>query len=472
MLFSVLFSPSAYAVEVDWSKDHFSIFGGDTSSVAPVENGSATEEVTEEDIAAEVEEVTEGDIAAEVEEVEVDVVMETATDNFDSEIDLSVSLFDMTEEDFTSGEIWLRNAIGNQQESVSQVNAYKYWYGTDGVSNYSASDYYLYDEFYSTFFHQLRFGSQNNIVLISQGDKCEVEISNIFEELSIYLESDSSTPALYTKRLNPLDPKLTWTVGIYGINGESVTCDNFSTSVVYNTNNGTWNIRLVVNNPSEDIYRIMMQCRPKLDTSYLAGDYSNSNKYDYGISFGFDKSSITFNFMAEDSAEGLLSGLIAWVKGIFEIVSNGFNSVISGIGNILNSIIELPGKLWTLISEGLQDLFIPTQEDLQDFSQKWEALLQDRLGVIYTCSNYLISYCEAILGFNGAPDSTINLPSVTVNLAGTPFTFGGYDVNIVPDGFSGIVGMLQGLIAIVATLAFVNAMKKRLEKLLGGDGSA
>lgn len=61
------------------------------------------------------------------------------------------------------------------------------------------------------------------------------------------------------------------------------------------------------------------------------------------------------------------------------------------------------------------------------------------------------------------------MPEVNVMLVDTEFVFGGYEVQIIPDKFEVLVKALKSIISIVCTLLFVNALKSKYDKLIGGN---
>lgn len=144
---------------------------------------------------------------------------------------------------------------------------------------------------------------------------------------------------------------------------------------------------------------------------------------------------------------------------------------LSGLGElgffarILEGILNLPN----LLVQGIKNLFLPSQADAIDFRDKIDALLADRLGAAYQANDIIEDFAysfgsgtSSTLEENSDP-ATITLPALTVNLAGADFTFGGWDVQIIPDGFEPIVSTLKTVVNMVCTLAFLNALKSRLE---------
>lgn len=140
------------------------------------------------------------------------------------------------------------------------------------------------------------------------------------------------------------------------------------------------------------------------------------------------------------------------------------NNIFGWFQRLFDSILNLPN----LLVEGIKNLFLPSQENVNDFRNKMESLLRDRLGPAYEATEviedfaYSFGNSPATLDENSAP-ATLDFPEFTVNLAGADFTIGGWEVQIIPDGFEDIVAILKTVVNMVCTLAFVNALRNRLE---------
>lgn len=63
------------------------------------------------------------------------------------------------------------------------------------------------------------------------------------------------------------------------------------------------------------------------------------------------------------------------------------------------------------------------------------------------------------------------MPEVTVNFSDTSFSFGGYEVSIIPDGFDVLVTAVKGITSIVCTFLFINSLRNKYEKLIGGTAA-
>ncbi len=217
-------------------------------------------------------------------------------------------------------------------------------------------------------------------------------------------------------------------------------------SLIYNNNTETYSIKLKAK-PTKDVYQLIVYVdnQVTIPSSYVGKSVT------FGQTFGTPFQSLGLNFTVtlEKSSEeaGLLSGIIEWIKGIF------------------NSIIELPAKLWSLISDGLKSLFVPDSEYMASYSDKWDTLLSSRFGAIYDVATIIHDFVGQIQVADKT--NTIYMPSVNLNSAGIPFSFGGYNIQIVPTGFTILIEICKKIISIACTFLFVNSLRKRYDEVMG-----
>ena len=177
------------------------------------------------------------------------------------------------------------------------------------------------------------------------------------------------------------------------------------------------------------------------DLLYLWNNGATYSRYQYEFDFSITSVDVTI----QDEG-GLLNGIIAWLK------------------KIKDSIVELPKNIAQTVAAKIQGLFVPDQEDLLEIIDKFELLLQERFGIAYD-ANKIIDDLATSFTYTESK-SKILFPQVTVKLAGVDYTFGGWEVNLIPEGFEGLVDTLKFLVNIVCTLAFVMAIRKRWEDIL------
>ncbi len=136
--------------------------------------------------------------------------------------------------------------------------------------------------------------------------------------------------------------------------------------------------------------------------------------------------------------------------------------------NIWDSIVSLPQKLWSLIETGLKALFVPDEEYMSGYSDKWDTLLADRFGAVYQVCDIVMDSWEDIHAAD--QQDTIDMPVVSIPLPGNnTFSFGGYTVKVVPDGFGVLVDALKLITGILASVAFCNGLLKKYNELMGAD---
>lgn len=226
-----------------------------------------------------------------------------------------------------------------------------------------------------------------------------------------------------------------------------------------------------------DIQQIIVNFKSYLKTDAPSSFYSQDGWPVYTSYWGeTGDESLVFYMEISSEESGLLKSLIEWIKGIkskiddmFTNVSNGFSNIANSIGNVVNNIIELPLKLWTLISDGLKNLFVPSADEMAEYSDKWDTLLSSRFGALYQSGELVENVVNAIQNQPAtvAENGVINMPQVSLDSFGIPFTFGGFDIDIKPDGFEFLITLCKRTISIVCTLAFVNVLRKRYETIVG-----
>lgn len=166
-----------------------------------------------------------------------------------------------------------------------------------------------------------------------------------------------------------------------------------------------------------------------------------------------------------DSVEESLDGIQDSIDGVGDQIAGVNDQISEGndlLGDISEGITSLPNK----IMEGITGLFVPSEEEMADIKDKWEQLLSDRFGAVYESIAIIDNWASAFTE-QGIQD-TITFPSITIPLGEADFVFGGWEVDVVPEGFEFLIEILKKFISIVCTFAFVNGMKARYERVLEG----
>ena len=199
--------------------------------------------------------------------------------------------------------------------------------------------------------------------------------------------------------------------------------------------------------------------------------------------YGFYNSTIYFEEQKNDGTKGLLANIIALVNnikdGIVDLpgkiassIKAFFDNVVNAVTNVMNAVTSIGDliknaivNLGNFLLDGIKGLFVPSEEDITEMKDRWTDLLRDRFGALYQTVELIDSYGKS---FQAQEKNSITMPSIDLSLAGAVFTFGGWEVQVVPDGFDVLFNALKLIISIVCTIWFVNGLKNRFEKLVGG----
>lgn len=379
----------------------------------------------------------------------------------------SVGTLEIAPDEYENGEIIVRAAIGfvvdgswtwypNTGGVYDNINSVTATNNFDVTAQISDPDYWMGK------YTLLVTSSGNDIVIADKGQNFDFTATNLQNALTVI---DSSGKVLmntnwHANNITGVRVGFTDRVGIYHV----AYYDYVATQ-----NNDVFNLSFSVPAPC-DAYSVHVEILFDHVPMYAGGveQYYQQSGISYYASYGFRNSMFIIGNTASDNS-GFFASIIEWLQNIRDRIQSVAQSVAnlgSTMTNVWNSIKNLPSQIWTYISDGLTSLFIPDEETITGIKEDWDGLMSDRFGAIYDAGS-LITDWAGNFQEQSAKD-TIQMPSVTVNLAGTPFTFGGYDVKLIPDGFGALVEILKGLLDIVCTLAFVNAMRKRYDSIVGG----
>lgn len=155
------------------------------------------------------------------------------------------------------------------------------------------------------------------------------------------------------------------------------------------------------------------------------------------------------------------------LDGVNNKLESGFASLGEKLSNVFSAITDLPSKIWEFIENGLKSLFIPDEEFMTDYKDRWESSLAEKLGAVWQASNVIFGAWDSVM--EADEQDMITMPEVTIPLpSNESFSFGGFDVPIVPDGFDALVMAVKSIVGIGCTLMFINGLRKRYESIMGG----
>lgn len=173
----------------------------------------------------------------------------------------------------------------------------------------------------------------------------------------------------------------------------------------------------------------------------------------------------------QEKTNGLLGSLIDLVKSII----SGLGTIVQSIGNIVTAIAELPGKIWTAISDGLQLLFVPSTDEMDDLYRKFSTLMQNKLGFVYESFQLVENLFKTIHnGWSSHSDYTFDFPGIIIK--GVDLNRPNREIVIAPKQtidfnnavFTTLRNTAGTLVSIVAVLACIHAFEKMFIAIISG----
>lgn len=152
----------------------------------------------------------------------------------------------------------------------------------------------------------------------------------------------------------------------------------------------------------------------------------------------------------------------------FESFQSLFTDTISGFRSSMESYLDaLPAR----IAEEIAKIFQPTEGHFEEAADQSSQLAEEKLGAVYQAAGVIDQIAGAFT--EQTTQTFIAVPVLRVMvLPDVPFEFGGWEVPVVPPGMESVFEVVKFAIDIVCTLAFLNGMKRRLERFLGGASDA
>ncbi len=159
---------------------------------------------------------------------------------------------------------------------------------------------------------------------------------------------------------------------------------------------------------------------------------------------------------------------------VSDSIDNASQNITDKLGDVGDSINDKLDETKKSLLDGIKGFFIPSDESMEDIDKQWDELLKTRFGALYEVSDIISDFGSNLTWEyiqTAGEKNTITMPKVTVNFGDTPFSFGGYEVSIIPDGFDVLVTAVKGITSIVCTFLFINSLRNKYEKLIGGTAA-
>lgn len=318
------------------------------------------------------------------------------------------------------------------------------------VTSYYSSSYYLCEQFNY-------YKNNGKTLLASEGSTLNFDL-NGFNHKGILSTNTNSSGMTNSSTFNFSRIAYVYAF-LLDSNGNTIKSYDLTNSIFSYNSDDTYNFSFKLTDVPADVYTIGFEFRYKFSDVFtnLSHNQIVSSPYKV-VSIGYNSMlNSSINFSVEDGSTGLL-------KGIINIVTN----IKDGVSNLISGITELPSKLWNLIENGLKGLFVPTESQMTDIKVQWDNLLSDRFGGLYQTVQLIDDYAGTFKEPSQS-QSSIDFPEFRLNVGSdSEFVLQAHDVQIVPERFSFLVDVVKTIISIIATCLFVNGLRNKFERLVGG----
>lgn len=285
-------------------------------------------------------------------------------------------------------------------------------------------------------------GTTTGDLLLNKGHKTKVVIQNIYTKMAAVI---SGTTFDLTSSIKHQ---------VHLVYMDGTTEYDVETDLV--NNSGGYTDLSVTFEPKEEVQKIVITYYVNFKDTNLVSLYNGASVTSY-ITFGEENADKHYQLTFEQQSEeaGLLEGVITWLKDIWESITD--------LGQFIK---DLPGQIWGFIENGLKSLFVPDEAFIVSYKQKWEELLSSKLGAVWQVVEVTFGSWEDI---NVSDEqNTIAIPEVSIPLPeNNSFSFGPYDVKIVPDGFEFLATAIKAITGILSTFMFINGVRKRYDEIMG-----
>ena len=145
-------------------------------------------------------------------------------------------------------------------------------------------------------------------------------------------------------------------------------------------------------------------------------------------------------------------------------------NIIALIRDVISAIVRLPGNIASAILDGLQGLFVPSQEDFTNLKVQYETLLEERLGFIWQAGEWVVTFGQSILtAVQSGNEYSFTFPGISFPMGDTTYVLAEPTEVSLENGFLEVVRPVLGtIVAIICVIAFVNTAEDMVAAVVSG----
>lgn len=220
---------------------------------------------------------------------------------------------------------------------------------------------------------------------------------------------------------------------------------------------------------------------PKYDVRAICFEVSTKNRIGFmqaplSAHLEVGANALNFNIKIKDQEqidtgnffERIIKKIQAFREDLNEKITAGNNqslSIFEKLSLTAQYVFDLPQRIWSYMKNGLINLFVPDDMYMEQWVERNKEWCTETFGALYQSFDIIVNAYANIDA--SAETHVIDFPLVTIPLPeNQEFTFGGYEVKIVPEGFEFLATICKSVVGIVCSFAFINGMRRRYDDIM------
>lgn len=197
---------------------------------------------------------------------------------------------------------------------------------------------------------------------------------------------------------------------------------------------------------------------------HVGTQYSVPLSTQRGLCFAFAYYDMQINDF--NTQQGLFSSLFKWLADIRDGITGVASNIASGFGNVVNAITSLPG----LIVDGIKNLFIPSQQDLETLKANYETMLEEKLGLVWQVGDWLTSFANTMISaFTGGTSYTFEFPGISFSMNGQTHEIVPAQTVSLENAFMSVMRPVLGTaVSFICIIAFIRLGEHMLTAVVSG----
>lgn len=170
-----------------------------------------------------------------------------------------------------------------------------------------------------------------------------------------------------------------------------------------------------------------------------------------------------------DPNTGILSGIAGAISGLMQILQAIYEAV-TGIPDLISSVISAIQALPGLIADAIKNLFVPSEQDIQELKANYETMLEQKLGFVWQVGDWLTSFANTmIFAFTGGSAYVFEFPGISFSMDGATHEIVPAQTVSLENAFMSVMRPVLGTaVSFICIIAFIRLGEHMLTAIVSG----